>query len=40
VGGYSNIESEPRKGTKIKVTVPIIRDLKDLADEQDNSYDS
>lgn len=37
VGGIGIIESKPGQGTKITVTVPIIRDLKDLADEQDKA---
>ena len=40
IGGDGNIESEPGKGTRIKVTVPIIRDLEDLANEQNNNNDS
>lgn len=40
VGGTGNIESSPGKGTRIIVTVPVIRSLEDLANEQDNSNDS
>ena len=39
VGGIGIIESSLGQGTRITVTVPIIRDLKDLADEQDIDYD-
>jgi len=40
VGGTGVIESRLGQGTRITVTVPIIRELKDLADEQNNSDDS
>ena len=39
VGGIGVIESKPGQGTKIIVTVPIILDLKDLADGQDKVDD-
>jgi signal transduction histidine kinase len=39
VGGTSRIESSPGKGTRITVTVPIVKSLGDLANEQDKSLD-
>lgn len=39
VGGTDHVESRLGQGTRITVTVPIIKDLKDLADAQDNRND-
>jgi signal transduction histidine kinase len=39
VGGTGQIESSPGHGTRITVTVPIVKDLGDLANDQDQSLD-
>jgi len=39
VGGTAHIESSPGHGTRITVTVPLVRDLGDLANDQDKGLD-
>ena len=39
IGGTAYIESSPGHGTKITVTVPIIMNLGDLANEQNKGLD-
>ncbi|MBI2851018.1 MAG: GAF domain-containing sensor histidine kinase [Chloroflexi bacterium] len=39
IGGTAHLESSPRHGTRITVTVPIVKDLGDLANDQDKGLD-